>query len=134
MVGAGQIENRQAELAFVALLNGSAKQLRNQVVPVADAEDGDTGHQHLAFEGGAGIVVHAVGAAGDNDTPSVHQILQWCFAWEHFGRDSEFPYFTSDEVAVLTAGVEYGYLRQLLSHPLVRRSLPLPHGHGSVKN
>ena len=51
-------------------------------------------------------------AAGDDEAPGVRQIVQWCFAWEYFGRDSEFPYFTSYEVAVLTAGVEYDYLRQ----------------------
>lgn len=42
----------------------------------------------------------------------MRQLFKRYLAREHFGRDSEFPYFTSDEVAVLTAGIEYDYLRQ----------------------
>jgi hypothetical protein len=114
MVVAGQVENRQAKLAFVALPDGSTEQVRDQVVPIADTEDGNAGPQDFAFEGGAGIVVNAVGASGNDEAPGVGQILQWCFAGEYFGRDSEFPYLTSYKVAVLTAGIEYGYLSQLL--------------------
>jgi hypothetical protein len=71
MVVAGQVENRQAKLAFVALADGPAQQVRDQVVPVADAKYGDTRSQDLAFEGGAGIVVNAVGASGNDEAPGM---------------------------------------------------------------
>ncbi len=75
MVRAGQIENRQAKLAFIAFADGSAKQMRDQVVPVTDAEDGDACCQDFAFEGGAGIVVDAVGASGNDQAPGMRQVL-----------------------------------------------------------
>jgi hypothetical protein len=75
MVVAGQIENRQAKLTLVALADGPAQQVRDQVVPVTNTEDGNAGRQDFAFEGGAGIVVNAVGASGDDQAPCVRQIL-----------------------------------------------------------
>jgi hypothetical protein len=53
-----------------------------------------------------------VRATGNDDAPGVTNLFYRNFAWEDFGRNSEFPYFTSYKVAVLTAGVEYDYLRQ----------------------
>jgi len=40
------------------------------------------------------------------------QIFAGDVAGKNFGRNAEFPYFTRNQVAVLTAGVKYGYLRQ----------------------
>src|SRR5579863_3289644 len=118
MVVAGQIEKRQPKLAFVTLADGSTQQVGDEMVPIANAEDGNARREHARSNTRAGIVVDAVRAAGDDDSPRRRQPVERCFTGEHFGRNSEFPYFTSYEVAVLTAGIEYGYLRQLLSHPL----------------
>jgi hypothetical protein len=71
MVVAGEIENREAELAFVAFADGPAQQVRNQVVPIANTEDGNTRREYFAFEGGAGIVVNAVGASGYDEAPGM---------------------------------------------------------------
>jgi hypothetical protein len=65
-----------------------------------------------------------VRSAGNDNACGVPEFFDWYFAREDFGRNSDFPNFTRNEVAVLTAGIEYDDLRQLLSHPLVRcRSL-----------
>jgi hypothetical protein len=82
--------------------------VRYQVVPIANAEDGNTGRQYFALECRAGIVVNAVGTAGDDYSPGMRQIFKRYLAREHFGRNSEFPYFTSYKVAILTTGIEYG--------------------------
>ena len=49
------------------------------------------------------------------------QLLDWDFAREDFGRNSEFPYFTRNEVAVLTAGIEYDDLRSYFDASCVLR-------------
>jgi hypothetical protein len=75
MVAAGQIENRQAKFAFVALADGSAQQVRDEVMAVADTENRDTRRQYFAFKGGARIVVDAMGASGDYQAPGMRQVL-----------------------------------------------------------
>jgi hypothetical protein len=87
--------------------------MRDEVVPVTDAEDRNAARQQRTFDDGAGIIVDAVRTARDDNSPGVRKVFKRNFAREHFGRNSEFPNFTRDKVAVLTAGVEYGYLGQL---------------------
>jgi hypothetical protein len=40
------------------------------------------------------------------------QFFYGYLAWEYLGRNTEFPDFTCDKVAVLTAGIEYDYRSQ----------------------
>ena len=85
--------------------------MRDQLLPVADAEDGDAAGQNGWFNRGAGLVVNAAGSAGDDDATRMAQLIQRRFAWKNFGRNAEFSNFASDQVAILTARVEYCDLR-----------------------
>src|SRR5579863_4526821 len=118
-----QVEDCQPKLTFVAFADGSAQQMRDEVVSVADAENRNARGQHRSLYDRTGIVVDAVRATRNDDAHGMPQLFKRCFAREHFGRNSEFPYFTSDKVAVLTAGVEYGYLRQIRYFRLLSHSL-----------
>ena len=71
---------------------------------------GSAGRQDRAFDRRAGIVVNAVRPARDDDAAGGPQFLERYVARENFGRNAEFPDLASDQVAVLTAGIEYGDL------------------------
>jgi hypothetical protein len=106
-----KVQYGKAELAFVTLSDRSAEQVRDQLLAITNSEDRNTCDQCGALYERARLVVDAVRATRDNNASGVKQFFGRNFARQYFGRDAEFPYLTSDEVAVLTAGVEYGYLR-----------------------
>ena len=61
------------------------------------------------------VELATIGLKAGSHGPSsvaVPEFFDWYFAWEDFGRNSKFPNFTRNKVAVLTAGVEYYNLRQ----------------------
>ena len=86
-----QIENGQAELAFIALAHRSAEQLRDQLLPVADAEHRNAGRQNGTFHGRAGIVVNAVRAARDDDAPRVAAVFPEVFRSERLRTKRRVP-------------------------------------------
>ena len=106
-----QIENSQAEFAFVALADISAKQLRNQVMAVADSKNGGATRQYRSFNYRARIVINAMRPARDDHASEGPQFIDRYVARKYFRRNSEFPYLASNQVAVLTAGVKYSDLR-----------------------
>ena len=70
-----QIENSQAEFAFVALADISAKQLRNQVMAVADSEDRGAPGKYRSLNNRARIVINAVRPARDDHTSKGPQFI-----------------------------------------------------------
>jgi hypothetical protein len=94
----------------VAFLDVAAQQVRYQLLTVTDAEDRYGSRQNLAVNRRAGGLINAMRSAGDDDTSGGPQLFKFRVAGKNLGRNAEFPDFSSDEMTVLTAGVEYRYL------------------------
>ena len=104
-------ERGQAVLAFVALAHRSAESVRHDLLAVADAHHGRAEGEDGGVDSGAGGVVDAAGAAGDDDALDVREFGGGGFAGADLGVDAQFADFARDEVTVLPAGVEDGDLR-----------------------
>jgi hypothetical protein len=102
-----KIEDRETEFSLVALAHRPSEQLRDQLLAVANPQNRNTGCENGTFNGRTGIVVNAVRATRYDDAARATQLLQRCVARKYVGRYAEFAYLPCDEMAVLTAGIEY---------------------------
>ena len=93
-----QFERGQAVLAFVALADLAAQQVRHQLLAVADAEDGGPAAKDRGIHCGAAGLVNAGGAAGDDD-PSAARSSGRSFAWQDLGVDAEFANLAGDQMS-----------------------------------
>ncbi len=66
-------ERGQAVLAFVALAHRAAERVRHDLLAIADAHDGAAERENGGVDRGAGGVVDAARAAGDDDAASVRE-------------------------------------------------------------
>jgi len=106
-----QIENGEAEFTFVTRANRAVEFPCQQLLAVTDSEDRDSGDQNFGLNGGARVVVDAAGPARDDNPVRTEQLIQRRIAGENIGRDSEFPNFPRDQMAILPTGVQYCDLR-----------------------
>ena len=106
-----QIENGEAEFPFVAGANRAVQFPGQQLLAVTDSEDRDSGDQNFGLNGGARLVVDAAGSARDDNPVRTQQLFERCIAGENIGRNSEFPDFPRNQMAILPTGVQYCDLR-----------------------
>ena len=104
-------ERGQTVLAFVALAHRAAEQVRHELLAVADTQDRAAERENGGIDGGAGGIVNAARAAGDDDALGVREFGGGSFAGADFGVDAQFADLAGDEVTVLSAGVEDDNLR-----------------------
>ena len=109
-IAGGDIEDGEAELAFIAGADGSAEDMRDQLLAVTDAQDGNARGQDRGVDGGAGFVVNAAGAARDDDSLRQSETLQWSFAWKYFRGYAQVADLAGDVVTVLAPCIEDGDL------------------------
>jgi hypothetical protein len=88
-----------------------AQQMSNQMMPVANAENGFAAGQKRGFDGRTGIVIDAGRTARDDDAAGMAQLLNGGFARKDFRGNAEFSNFPGDQMTILTAGIEYCDLR-----------------------
>ena len=81
--------------------------IRDQLTAVADAQDRDAQMKDLRADPGGGVVIHAVGAAGENDAHRVQcpQLLNGGLIAFHFAVYAAFTDSAGDQLVVLTAKI-----------------------------
>ena len=107
----GKVELRHAVFALFALFDGSVEQMRNELKTVADAEHwhNPAGEKCSIQRGTAGFV-DAGGPARYDDTLAMGEFNRRRFTRTDIGVDAELAHFPRDEMCVLAARVEDGYL------------------------
>ncbi len=78
---------------------------------VTDPKDGNTENENSGIDVGAAGFENAGGAARDDQTETVFELIGWRVAGLDFGVYAEFTDSTGDQMCVLTARVENGDLR-----------------------
>jgi hypothetical protein len=89
--GISDIENSQAELAFIAFPDRSAQQVCDQLLAVTDAKYGLAGRQNRFFDPRTRVVVNAARPSRDDNAPAVPQIFNGGFARKDLGGNTEVP-------------------------------------------
>jgi len=98
-----ELQRGQAILAFLALTNLAAEQVRHELLSVTDSHYGLSLGEDAGIHRGAAGVVNARRAAGDDDAPSQRRLPQPGSHWPHFGVDPEIADFSRDQMTVLPA-------------------------------
>src|SRR5580704_10327561 len=109
-VGIDDIELSEAVLATIAFFDMAPECVRHQLVAVADAEHGYARGQKRRIDGGTGRIVNAGRAAGDDDAFPAAQGGGGSLSGRDLRIDSQIADFTCDQMTILPACVEDGYL------------------------
>ena len=109
-IAVSQFENREAELALIALANYAAEKMRDELLAVTDAKYGGAACENGGLKGRARIVVDARRSAGDDDAARGAERFRGGLAGKNSGGDAKVPNLTGDQMAILTARIENGNL------------------------
>ena len=104
-VRAGYVELGESVLAAHPLLDHAAQQVGDELLAIADAQNGDAGQKQRWIDGGAAGVVNTGRAARDDDTFTACERRGRGFAGSHFGIHAELAHLAGNEVTVLPPGV-----------------------------
>jgi len=111
----------------------TSKQMRHELLTVADAEHGRTRSEQRRIDGGAARIVHARRTARNNDALAPEERRGRSLAGHDLRIHSEVANFAGDQMAVLSAGIEDSDLRcQLIlkrTTELARDQTTNPDGH-----
>jgi len=105
-----EIKLGETILAAFAFLHSAAQDVSHQLLPIADAKHGNTALQQTWIYRRASRVVDAGGSSRDDHAFSAHEVRGRRFTGSDFGVDSQIAYFARDQVTVLPARIENGYL------------------------
>lgn len=103
----GGLQRGQAKFTAIPRSHRTPQQVGDQLLTVTNAENRDTGRQISWVYGGAGVIVNAAGATGNNDAANARQFSTRNIARENSGGDAEFPNLAGNQVAVLATRVQY---------------------------
>ena len=106
-----QLEHGQTVFAALARPHRAAQQVGHQLLPVADAEHGNSGSEDGRIYRRRARLQHARRAARNDDALGEFQLGSRGFAGAHLGVHAQFPHLARFQVAVLAAGVENDNLR-----------------------
>jgi len=82
----------------------------NELFAVADAEDRLAEFQHRRVDGGAGAIIYAAGAAGDDNAADRSKLPGLDITGENSRGNAKVTNLAGDQVAVLSTCVEDCYL------------------------
>src|ERR1700730_15208526 len=102
----------------LALLSGphvATEKARNELLAVADSENGLGTVENPGVDAGASRIVYAGGAAGNDEPLAACELSSGSVTWPDLGVNAELTYLAGDQVAVLTARIENGDLRSSLA-------------------
>jgi hypothetical protein len=100
-----EIEIGEAVLALGTFAHFAFEEIGDELLAVADAEDGNIAGEKGRIDRGAACFINAGRAAGDDDGPGVFELGEACFAGPDFGVDALFADFARDEMGVLTTRI-----------------------------
>ena len=95
-----------AEFHTIPRLHLAPEAVAQQLVAVAQSENGKSRVEDRCLEGRPVIGVYAGRPAGQNETVGVAQVVQGCVRWPDLGPHVQAPKPVGDEMGVLTAEVE----------------------------
>jgi hypothetical protein len=126
--GLVELQRGQAILAFLALANLAAEQVRHELLSVTDSQHGLAVGKDAGVHRGAAGVVNARRAAGDDDALREGDCRGRGLTGPHFGVDPEIADFSRDQMTVLPARVQDHDLWSGIQTSMVTG--PLPGGAG----
>ena len=81
----GRLQRGQAKFTAIPWGYRTPQQVGDQLLAVTNAENRDTRRQDTRVYGGAGVIVNAAGATGNNDAANTSQFSTWNIARENGG-------------------------------------------------
>ncbi len=119
--GLVELQGGEAILAFLALANLAAEQVRHELLPVTDSQHGLAAGKDGGVHRGAAGVVNAGRAAGDDDAPGKGDCRGRGLTGPDFGVDAEIADFSGDQMTVLPARVQDHDLWSGIQTPMVTK-------------
>ena len=102
---------RESVLAALAGSNHAPELMRNQLQAIADAEHGRAWCKDAGIDARAALLIHAAGAARNDQSLTAGELGSRGIAGPDLGVNSEIPHLPRDQMAVLSARIQYGDLR-----------------------
>src|SRR5581483_6875344 len=110
-VNAVQFERRQAVFPLLALLHGSAEQVRHELLPVADSEHRPAAAKDRRIYRGTAGIVNAGRPARNDDPARAGKLSGRRLAGPHLGIYAQIPNLARDQMTILSSCVQDDDLR-----------------------